>query len=87
MNVDRETVHRLAHLFTCPIGEFPIKYLGIPLHFDKLRREDIQPLVDKMLQRIAGWRGDLLSYSAKLVLAGACLASIPIYLLSFYQIP
>lgn len=35
--------------------------IGVPLHFDNLRREDIQPLVDKMLKKIAGWRGKLLS--------------------------
>ena len=39
-------------------GSFPIKYLGIPLHYDKLRREDIQPLIDKIMKRIAGWRGE-----------------------------
>lgn len=55
MDVDNETIHRLAHLFTCSIGT-TIKYLGIPLHYDKLSREGIQPLVDKMLKLMAGWR-------------------------------
>jgi hypothetical protein len=74
-------------IFSCPLGEFPIKYLGVPLHYDNLRREDIQPLVDKMLKKIAGWRGKLLSYAARLVLIKACLASIPVYLLSFIKFP
>src|SRR3954467_3050153 len=51
----------------------------------KLRREDIQPLIDKILKRIAGWRGKLLSYAARLTLIKTCLASIPIYLLSFLK--
>jgi hypothetical protein len=42
-----------------------MKYLGIPLHFEKLRREDIQPLIDSLLNRMAGWRGKLLSSEAK----------------------
>ena len=71
--------------FSCPLVEFPIKYLGIPLHYDNLRKEDIQPLVDKMLKKIAGWRGKLLSYAARVVLIKACLASIPVYLLSFIK--
>ena len=68
-------------------GKFPIKYLGIPLHYEKLSKEDIQPLIDKILKRIAGWRGKLLSYRGRLTLIQACLASIPIYLLSFFKFP
>jgi len=60
-------------IFACPVGNLPIKYLGLPLHFDKLRREDTQPLVDKILKRIAGWRGKLLSYAARLTLIRSCL--------------
>lgn len=36
---------------------------------------------------IAGWRGKLLSYAVKITLFKACLASIPIYLLSFFKFP
>jgi len=63
------------------------KYLGAPLHHSKLYREDIQPLVDKILERIVGWRGKLLSLAARDLLIKTCLASIPIYLLSFIKFP
>jgi hypothetical protein len=55
MNLSEELAHDIFHLFAFPLGSFPIKYLGVPLHYDNLRREDIQPLVDKLLRRIAGW--------------------------------
>ena len=74
-------------IFQCVKGDFPIKYLGIPLHFDKLRREDLQPLVDALLKRLAGWRGRLLSSAAKRELVQSCLSSIPVYLLSFFKFP
>jgi hypothetical protein len=64
-----------------------MKYLGVPLHFEKLRREDLQPLIDSLLSRMAGWRGKLLSSEAKRILIQTCLASIPIYLLSFFSFP
>jgi hypothetical protein len=83
----KEDVERFARIFGCPVGEFPIKYLGIPLHHSKLRREDLQPLVDKIIKRIAGWRGKLLTQAGRLILIKSCLASIPVYLLSFFKFP
>jgi hypothetical protein len=34
INLEDNEVHRLAHILSCCVGKFPIKYLGIPLHFD-----------------------------------------------------
>lgn len=51
MSLEAQEAHRVARIFSCPVGSFPIKYLGIPLHFDKISREDIQPLIDKILKR------------------------------------
>jgi hypothetical protein len=44
-------------------------------------------VVDKLLKRCAGWRGKLLAYSSRLTLIKTCLASIPVYLLSFIKFP
>jgi hypothetical protein len=43
--------------------------------------------VDKVIARIFGWNGRLLSYGARLTLLRACLASIPIYLMSVIKFP
>jgi hypothetical protein len=48
-----EELDQFADIFGCLVGDFPIKYLGIPLHYQKLRREDLQPLIDKIIKRIA----------------------------------
>jgi hypothetical protein len=69
------------------VGAFPIKYLGVPLHYNKLRREDLQPLIEKIIKRIAGWRGKLLTQAGRLVLIKTCLASILVYLLSLFKFP
>jgi hypothetical protein len=84
---NRDVVNRWAEIFGCPVGAFPIKYLGIPLHYTKLSREDPQPLVDKIIKRIAGWRGKLLSRAGRIILIKTCLAGIPVYLLSFFKFP
>jgi hypothetical protein len=69
------------------VGCFPFKYLGVPLHHEKLKREDIQFVVDKIINRIPSWKGKLLSYSARLILLKACLASILIYLMYVIKFP
>jgi hypothetical protein len=51
LNLDIEETHSFSHIFSCPVGDFPIKYLGVPLHYDHFTREDIQPLVDTILKR------------------------------------
>jgi hypothetical protein len=46
VNLDEDESHRYAQIFCCKLGSFPFKYLGVPLHYDELRREDIQPIVN-----------------------------------------
>jgi hypothetical protein len=49
INLEEEEIQNYAYIFCCKIGTFPFKYLGAPLHYEKLRREDIQPTVDMIL--------------------------------------
>jgi hypothetical protein len=88
INMEEESeVQTYAEIFGCPVGELPIKYLGIPLQYQKLRREDLQPLVDKIIKRIAGRREKLPNKAGRIILIKACLPSIPIYLMSFFKFP
>jgi hypothetical protein len=87
INIPVEEVNVLAEVFGCKVSEFPIKYIGVPLHFGKLNKEDIQRLIDSIIKRIVGWHGRLLNHASRLLLIRSCLASIPIYLLSFLKFP
>jgi hypothetical protein len=86
-NLEEEETQEYAKIFCCKIGKLLFIYLGVPLHHERLRREDIQPIVDKIMNRIAGWKGRFLSYGARLTLLKACLTSIPIYLMSIIKFP
>jgi hypothetical protein len=83
INMDTDETQPFLEIFQCVMGGFPVKYLGIPLHYDRLRREDLQPLIENILKRITGWRGKLLSSAAKRILIQSCLASINSHLPSF----
>jgi hypothetical protein len=87
INIDSVDMSPFLEIFQCVEGHFPIKYLGLPLHFEKLKREELQPLVDSLLKRLSGWRGKLLSIEARRLLIQTVLASIPIYMLSFFKFP
>jgi hypothetical protein len=88
INMDnQEDIDSFVEIFGCPVGAFPIKYLGVPLHYNKLSREDLHPLIEKIIKRIAGWRGKLLTQAGRLLLIRTCLASIPVYLLSLFKFP
>ena len=87
INVEANDAQVFAQSLSCRLGSFPIKYLGVPLHHKKRRKEDLQPILDKLLKKTAGWRGKLLSHAAKLELVRSVLASIPIYLLSAIKFP
>jgi hypothetical protein len=39
INLDEEETQGYAKIFFCKIGRFPFTYLGVPLHYEKLRRE------------------------------------------------
>jgi hypothetical protein len=88
INIEQvEEVNRWAEIFGCSVGAFPIKYLGIPLHYTKLSREDLQPLVDRSSREllVGGENGYL--RAGRIVLIKTCLASIPVYMLSFFKFP
>lgn len=54
IGVDDDRANSFAKLFCCKRSDFPIKYLGVPLHFPNLKRKDLQPVIDKIVKRVAG---------------------------------
>jgi mannosylglycoprotein endo-beta-mannosidase len=54
INMETEEIASFKTILGCVVGDFPIKYLGVPLHHDKLKKEGIQLIIDKILKRIAG---------------------------------
>jgi hypothetical protein len=87
LNLEEEETQEYAKILYCKVGSFPFRYLGVPLHYEKLNREYLQPIIDKIMKRIARWKDRLLSYGARLLLLKACLVTIPIYLMSFIKFP
>jgi hypothetical protein len=75
------------HLFGCEIGSLPFKYLGIPIHYRKLFNGEWKPVEDRFEKKLACWLGKLLSYGDRLVLINSVLTSLPMFILSFFELP
>lgn len=60
-------------------GQFPMRYLGVPLVAGKLSYHDYGPIMDKIKGRLAGWKTKPLSYAWRLVLIRAVLQGCYIY--------
>lgn len=44
-------------IFTCPIGNLPIKYIGVPIDNKKLNKNLWCSMEEKMEKRLASWQG------------------------------
>nr|GEZ10601.1 RNA-directed DNA polymerase, eukaryota, reverse transcriptase zinc-binding domain protein [Tanacetum cinerariifolium] len=67
--------------FEC--GKLPMKYLGVPLLYKRLRIKDCQILVDRVVNKVNRWRNKFLSYAGRLQL----IASVHVYWASIYLLP
>lgn len=57
----------------CELSSFPCRYLGLPLSIHKLTRADLQPIIDKMADRLPGWKAELMDKAGALFWSRPCL--------------
>ena len=69
------------------MGTLPIRYLGLPLSTGQIRGADWQSVVEKVEQRLEGWKARVLSKGGRLVLLKSVLSAIPTFYLSVFKIP
>ena len=83
-NLDLQPI--LATL-ACPLKEFPIQYLGLPLSPFRLTRNQLQPMVDKLARKTPKWKAGMLQKSGRLVLLDSALVSAAIYPMMALDLP
>jgi hypothetical protein len=71
----------------CQLLDFPCKYLGLPLSLQKLTKAQMQPIIDKVADRLPGWKADLLTKAGRKVLVQFVLISMLIYLVMAMDLP
>jgi hypothetical protein len=53
INIGTEELQPFIDIFQCELRAFPVKYLGIPLRYDRLSREDLKPFMESILKQPA----------------------------------
>lgn len=71
----------------CVVISFPVTYLGIPLTINKPSKSDLLPLVDKVADKLPGWKAPLLNKAGRLVVVKSVLTATPIHLLAALELP
>jgi hypothetical protein len=82
----QEFVEQYTDLFGCEEGSFPLKYLGIPIHFKKLSNADWKRIEERFKKRFSSWKGKHISVGGRLTLINLVLSSLPMYMMSFFAI-
>jgi hypothetical protein len=73
--------------FGSEYGSPPFRYLGTPIHHRKFRNSKWNPVESPFGAKLGCWRSKLLSYEDHLVLINSIFTSLPMFMLSFLEIP
>jgi hypothetical protein len=81
----QEVENEYKLLFGCDTGSLPFRYLGIPIHFRKLKIGEWKPVEDRFESKLSSWINKMLSYGGRLVLINLVLSSLPMFMLFFLR--
>jgi len=94
INLQKSTVHPiicqdvdLDHVlasFTGTRESFPCRYLGLLLRTRSLYKVHVQPLIERIGQKLLGWKGKMMNRAGRLTLVTTVLSSMPTYHLTVF---
>jgi hypothetical protein len=83
----KEFEEEYIELFGCNIGQYPFRYLGIPMHHRQLLNNDKWKVEERFEKKLTCWKAKHFSYGGRLVLLNSILSSLPMFMMSFFEIP
>ena len=85
-----DAIHCADHytqLFGCEVSFTPFRYLGIPMSHHKLNNSDWNAVVQRFEKKLSGWKEKYMSSGGRLVLINYVLSSLPLFMMSFFEVP
>ena len=72
-------VHAFVEILGCRVGALPMTYLGMPLGVSHKSPSIWNPILEKIKQKLVGWKKLYLSKGGRLTLLKSTLSSLPTY--------
>lgn len=85
--VEEDVKRRILTNFPFEEGALPVRYFGLLLMTLSMRKQDYQPLVEKIRNKISTWTCIYLSYAGRLQLINAVLMSIVNFSAAMFRLP
>lgn len=76
---DLDRTVTILNFFPGKLQAFPCKYLGIPLSRTRLKKTELQPIIDKISADIPTWKAKMMTKAGRTVLVKVKLSAIPIH--------
>jgi len=86
-NVSPLVEEQILNLLSFPKGSLPMRFLGVPLITSKLKHQDCQPLMQRIVAKVHSWTSRFLSYAGRLQLIKTVLFSIQSYWSMHFILP
>lgn len=85
--MSQSRLNMLSLLTEFKVGISPVFYLGIPLFKGKPCGKFLLPIADKIILKLASWKGPLISFTSKVELVKSPIQSMLIHSMSLYFWP
>jgi hypothetical protein len=76
-----------TELFGCAKGQYPFRYLGIPMHHTRLNNKHWRIVEEKFERKLNSWKAKYLTYGGRLTLINYVFSNLVVYMVSFFKIP
>ncbi|MCI21798.1 cysteine-rich receptor-like protein kinase, partial [Trifolium medium] len=82
VNISDSWLHEAASALCCKVGNVSFLYLGLPIGGDPRRLGFWELVLDRIKNRLSGWKSRFLSFGGRLILLKSVLTSLFVYALS-----
>lgn len=86
VNLQEDFMCGASYFLCCCRGVLSFKFLGMSVGPNPMRCESWVPIVQSLKQKLSTWKAWFLSIGGRVILLNFVLASIPIYIMSFYKV-
>ncbi|XP_019460146.1 PREDICTED: uncharacterized protein LOC109359906 [Lupinus angustifolius] len=86
-NSSQRKIASIAQVLGFSSGSLPLNYLGVPIFLGKPRRIHLQRIADKITNKLATWKGMLLSIMGRIELVRSVIQSMLLYSFKIYAWP